>query len=172
MTIRALNEAWRQLDETVVHEPPALPPPADERAPTQRYLPAVPEFFGQRCCHPATQPCPVTSQHGSTLAYESLEHTLDLGPKSAPETTSGVVRKPPPVRVDSGVGESARGAVGTSAGGGTALLALLVSLAGCNPPVRSVGQDTWFIACAPGARIEVNLVSEDRAIIACRRGGR
>lgn len=89
----ALIEAWKIADETSVYVPPSYPPPADERAETHRYLPAVPEFFGTRCCHPANTQLPPTAQHAATLAYEALERTLDLRPQSgvraaAPRTSS------------------------------------------------------------------------------------
>lgn len=85
------SEAFKALEETQVRLPPSYPPPADERAETHRYLPAVPEFFGQRCCHPANAQLPHTSQHAATLAYEALERTLDIGPPSGVRTVTSPV---------------------------------------------------------------------------------
>lgn len=107
-----LSEAFRAADETIVAVPKSYPPPADPRAETHRYLPAVPEFFGQRCVHPATLPLPATSQHAATLAYEALERTLDLGPQSGVRTTAPSAGGAAPAPRITGTGEVAGGARG------------------------------------------------------------
>lgn len=95
---RAIEEAWAALEETSVYHPPSRPPPANPYAETLRYLaPAVPVFFGERCCHPAHQPCPPTSQHAATEAYDALERTLDghpSGVRAAPTRGAGPLQAP------------------------------------------------------------------------------
>lgn len=87
---KLLSEAFRACDETLVATPKSYPPPADERAETFRYLPKVPEFFGQRCCHPANQPLPADSQHMATEAFHALERTLVERPASGVRATPSV----------------------------------------------------------------------------------
>jgi hypothetical protein len=118
------SEAWKALEDTAVYVPPSYPPPADPRAETHRYLePCVPVFFGQRCAHPATLPCPATSQHAATVAYEALERTIDVGPASGVRTAApnaSSARRPTPDARAAGGGRA------LSVGGSVLVAALLV----------------------------------------------
>jgi hypothetical protein len=95
MTARpAVEEAWRQLDDTLCAYQPRLElPPADlETRDTSPYLPPV-RFFGEPVRYSAseTRPLPANCQHALASALDDL--TRDLTPTKSVAAPVAAVRQ-------------------------------------------------------------------------------